>query len=191
MPLAPWLEGRKATYRWHDFLAWLQAGFLGPIPARLPGQPPLWLSSALISRLAQSADAWLLEVLAERQQRKLTWQEERDGPHMAAYLTTRLLTVDEVEWLPGWLAHRMEQEMRRVIRLLEAPDRVFVVRAPRGVVGSSAWQQRCWALAIGLARVYQLYGVVERVTGKERAEWELLEAAERVRQQVTETPPAA
>jgi hypothetical protein len=191
MSLAPWLEGRKSTYRWEDFLNWLDAGFLGPIPGFVPGQPTLSLSSPLIAQMAQTATAWLLTVLAERQQRKLGWKEESDGPLMAAHLTLRLLTAREVQWLPGWLTHRLEEEMRWLIRVLEAPDRVFAVRAARGVVVSSPWQQRCWALAIRLMRVYQVYRAMGKVMGEERARWELQEAAERVRQQVTETLPAA
>jgi hypothetical protein len=89
MAFAPWLESRKATYRWEDFLNWLEAGFLGPIPGVLPGQPTLCLSSTLIAQMAQTATAWLLTVLAERQQRKLGWKEESDGPPMAGYLTEK------------------------------------------------------------------------------------------------------
>jgi hypothetical protein len=39
--------------------------------------------------------------------------------------------------------------------------------------------------------VYQVYRAMGKVMREERARWELQEAAERVRQQVTETPPAA
>ncbi len=191
MPIYAWLDLRKSTYRWEDFLNWLDAGFLGPIPALLPGQPALRLPSSLVYQMAQTANAWLLTVLAERQQRKLGWKEESDGPLMAAHLTLRLLTAREVQWLPGWLTHRLEEEMRWVIRVLEAPDRVFAVRAARGVVVSSPWQQRCWALAMGLMRVYQVYRAMGKVMREERARWELQEAAERVRQRVTETLPAA
>jgi len=191
MPLAPWLEGRKATYRWHDFLAWLQAGFLGPIPGSWPGQPPLSLSARLIAQMAQTATSWLLTVLAERQQRQLSWKEGCDERQQAALLASRLLTAGEVSWLPGWLAQRLEEEMGWLIWLVEAPDRVFAVGAARGVVVGYPWQQRCWALAIRLGRVYQVYEMMRRVSGEERARWELQAAAERVRQQVTERPPAA
>ena len=191
MPFAPWLESRKATYRWEDFLNWLDAGFLGPMPGFVPGQPTLSLSSSLIAQVAQTATAWLLTVLAERQQRRLVWEEGRAAGQRTALLAVRLLTAGELAWLPGWLTHRLEEEMRWVIWLLEAPDRVFAVRAARGVVVSSPWQQRCWALAIRLMRVYQVYRAMGKVMGEERARWELQEAAERVRQQVTETLPAA
>ncbi len=191
MPIAPWLECRKSTYRWEDFLNWLDAGFLGPIPSLLPGQPALRLPSSLVYQMAQTANTWLLTVLAERQQRGLGWKEEIDGPPTAAHLTIRLLTAREVQWLPGWLLHRMEQEMRWLIRVLEAPDWVFAIRSARGVPVGYPWQQRCWALAMGLMRVYQLYRAMWKVMTEERAMWELQAAAERVRQQVTETLPAA
>jgi hypothetical protein len=171
MPIYAWLDLRKSTYRWEDFLNWLNAGFLGPIPSLLPGQPALRLPSSLVSQMAQTANAWLLTVLAERQQQRLTWNEATDGPLMAAHLATRLFTVGEALLQVDWLVWWMEHEMRRLIRLLEAPNRVFHVLSG-GVPVGQPWEQRCWALAIGLTRVYQLYMGLWRVSTEERARWD-------------------
>jgi hypothetical protein len=84
----------------------------------------------------------------------------------------------------------MEQEMRGLIRLLEAPNRVFHVRAG-GVPVGQPWEWRWWGLSIGLARVCQVYAALGQVSSRRRAVEELRAAAARVRQRVTQTASAA
>jgi hypothetical protein len=87
----PWLERLMSTARWRGFTDWLAAGFLGPIPdADRPPQQWLRLPSAIVRRMAQMADSWLLTVLKERQQRGLGWNEASDGPQLAADLAARV-----------------------------------------------------------------------------------------------------
>ena len=186
----PWFTLRTSTYRWEDFLNWLNAGFLGPIPSLLPGQPALRLPLAPVRQMAQDATPWLLRVLAERQQRGLTWQEETDGPLMATHLAARLLEASEALLEGDWLVYQMEQEMRGLIRLLEAPHRVFHVRAG-GVPVGQPWEWRWWGLSIGLARVCQVYATLGQLSGGREATQELRAAAARVRQRVTQTASAA
>jgi hypothetical protein len=186
----PWFTLRTSTYRWEDFVNWLEAGFLGPIPSLLPGQPALRLPLAPVRQMAQDATPWVLRVLAERQQRGLTWQEASDGPLMATHLAARLLEASEALLEVDWLVYQAEQEMRGLIRLLEAPNRVFHVRAG-GVLVGQPWEWRWWGLAIGLARVCQVYGALGQVCGGPRAAEAVRAAAARVRQRVTQMPPAA
>ncbi len=185
-----WLDLRKSTYRWEDFVNWLDAGFLGPIPSLLPGQPALRLPLAPLRRMAQDAHTWLLTVLAERQQRGLTWQEASDGPLLAGHLAARLIAASEALLQVDWLVHQVEEEMRRLIRLLEAPNRAFHVRAG-GVPVGQPWEWRWWALSIGLARVCQLYAALGQVSGRRQAVEEMRAAAARVRQHATQTASAA
>ncbi len=186
-----WLDLRKSTYRWEDFVNWLDAGFLGPIPPYDPlTQAWLRLPPHRVRQMARDAHTWLLTVLAERQQRGLTWQEASDGPLLAGHLAARLVRVGEVWLHRGWLEHALEEEMRRLIRLLEAPDRVFHVSVGGRLVGQP-WEQRWWALAMGLMRVWQLVGALRQVCGEPQATEAVRAAAARVRQQVTRTVPAA
>ncbi len=90
----------------------------------------------------------------------------------------------------GWLLWRMEQEMRWLIRLLEVLDRVFRV-CVGGVPLGQPWEQRCWALAIGLTRGYQVYAALWHLATGAETMRELQAAAARVRQQVMQVPPAA
>jgi hypothetical protein len=186
----PWFTLRTSTYRWEDFLNWLQAGFLGPIPSLLPGQPALRLPLAPVCQMAQDANAWLLRVLAERQQRGLTWNDVTDGPLLAGQLAARLIEASAALVQTDWLVHQMEQEMRGLIRLLEAPNRVFHVRVGGRLVGQP-WEWRWWALSIGLARVCQVYATLGQVSRGRQAAEELRAAAARVRQRVTQTASAA
>jgi hypothetical protein len=80
--------------------------------------------------------------------------------------------------------------MRGLIRLLEAPNRVFHVRAG-GVPVGQPWEWRWWALSIGLARVCQVYATLGQLSGRRQAAEELRAAAARVRQRVTRAAPAA
>ncbi len=186
-----WLDLRKSTYRWEDFCNWLDAGFLGPIPPYDPlTQAWLRLPLAPVRQMAQNATTWLLTVLAERQQRGLTWQEASDGPPLAAHLAARLIEASEALLQVDWLVYQVEQEMRQFIRLLEAPDRVFHVSGGGRLVGQP-WEWRWWALAIGLARVCQLYAALGQVSGGRQAVEEMRAAAARVRQRVTQTASAA
>src|SRR5579885_1237984 len=186
-----WLDLRKSTYRWEDFVNWLDAGFLGPIPPYDPlTQAWLRLPPHRVRQMARDAHTWLLTVLAERQQRGLTWQEASDGPLLAGHLAARLIAGSEAPLEGGWLEHALEEEMRRLIRLLEAPNRVFHVRAG-GVPVGQPWEWRWWALAMGLMRVWPLLGAVRQVCGEPQATEAVRAAAARVRQRATQTASAA
>jgi hypothetical protein len=186
-----WLDLRKSTYRWEDFCNWLDAGFLGPIPPDDPlTQAWLRLPVNRVRRLAQGAHLWVETVLAERQQRGLSWQEASDGPRLAGQLAVGLVREEEVWLHRGWLGQALEEEMRGVIRLLEAPDRMFPVGV-RGRRVGQPWEQRCWGLAIGLMRVGQWVGALGQMCGGPQAVEEMRAAAARVRQQVTRAAPAA
>jgi hypothetical protein len=191
MPTYPWLGLRKSTYRWEDFVNWLNAGFLGPIPTPHLSEPR-WqrLPSALVCQMARDANTWLLTVLAERQQRGLTWNEATDGPLLVGQVQAWLIEASEAVLQASWLSCRIEEEMRRLIRLLEAPDRAFQVFTG-GAPWGQPWEQRWWALAIGLVRISQLYAALEQVSSETAATTYLRAAAARVRQQVTQAPTAA
>jgi hypothetical protein len=188
MPTYPWLTLRTSTYRWEGCVNWLQAGLLGPVPAP-PLPEPRWLRLPLapVRRMAQDANAWLLRVLAERQQRGLTWHEATDGPLLVGQVKVWLIEASQAVLQVSWLSYQMEEEMRGLIRLLEAPDRVFCWGAPVG----QPWEWRWWALSIGLARVCQVYAAWGQLSSGAEATAELRAAAARVRQQVTATPTAA
>ncbi|GEM_PF-842025 len=182
------VEQRLSIPRWQGFTSWLTAGFLGPIPdPTLPPQQWLRLPSHAICMMAQAADEWVQVVLRERQQRGLAWNEERDAPLFAADLTARLLENWDMPSFPGWVACLIEQEMRRLIRILEAPERLLPCVSWMGL----PYEARYHALALGLARVCQLYVALEEQCERGEAPEELRAAAARVRKEMTGSTWAA
>ncbi|SRR5579883_113946 len=184
----PWLERLMPTARWRGFTDWLAAGFLGPIPdADRPPQQWLRLPSAIVRQMAQMADSWLLTVLKERQQRGLGWNEAIDGPLLATDLAARLVEARHLPPHPGWVLWWIEQEMRRLIRLVEAPERCLPGVSWQGL----PYETRYRALALGLARLCQWYGALGAWYQPVEAREGLREAAARVRQEMTQASTVA
>jgi hypothetical protein len=187
MQKTPWVEHLKSTYRWQSFTDWLKAGFLGPIPEpTLPPQQWLRLPTRAVRQMTQAADRWLHLVLKERQQRGLGWNEEVDRPLLAADLAARLVNERDIPTQPGWVLWWIEQEMRWLIRLVEAPESVL----PMGVWPEGSSEVRYRALALGLARVCQWYVALEGLCEMGEAREELRAAAARVRERATERTAA-
>src|SRR5579885_1096535 len=113
--------------------------------------------------------------------------EERDAPLFAADLTARLLENWDMPSFPGWVACLIEQEMRRLIRILEAPERLLPCVSWMGL----PYEARYHALALGLARVCQLYVALEEQCERGEAPEELRAAAARVRKEMTGSTWAA
>jgi len=80
---------------------------------------------------------------------------------------------------PGWVACLIEQEMRRLIRMLEAPERLLPGVSRMGL----PYEARYYALALGLARVCQLYVALEEQCERGEAPEALRTAAARVRKE--------
>ncbi|HEY7348991.1 MAG TPA: hypothetical protein VH599_11830 [Ktedonobacterales bacterium] len=177
--------------RWVAFVDWLSSGGVsGVLPETLRRTVgPVWLWLPLARRAAEAIGPWLLALLAERQRtgrNVLTPEAEWEGAGLlAADAEMRPLSRREAGRALAWVGWLVEAELARVVRLVEAPER----RLRR--VGWLAEEVRAWALVVSLARLGQVYAVLERRQGREAAECAWAGGAERVWRQTTEEPPAA
>lgn len=90
---------------------------------------------------------------------------------MEADLAVRPFTAAEVYYHRLWLPELVGAEFARLARVIEAPT--CLLEQPDWL----AWEVRCWALVIVLARIGQLYAALERREGSGPAQRVLYEAA--------------
>ncbi len=166
---------------WLSFLDWLEAGTTGTPPFTLwLALGPVWRLVPLARQVAQALSPWLLDLLETRQQAGLTPCD--DWEVLQQDLEMRPLTRAEAQReRPAWAAWRLETELLRLIRVVEAPMSSF------SRSGWLAWQVRYWALVITLARISQRYALLAR-QGEADAEERLLACAETVWQRATQPP---
>lgn len=152
--------------RWRVFVVWLGVGVSGILPNELRQMlGPVRAMLPLARRVAEALGPWLAALLAERQRQGLTGEERR-------WLTGALEQETRARPLErgadrrsaGWLKWMLEAELRRLVRLAEAPEQAMRRR------GWLAWEVRYWALAVSLARIGQLYAALERKREPEQAE---------------------
>jgi hypothetical protein len=175
---------------WQSFVDWLGFGVSGVLPDTLRRTVgPVGLLLPLARQAAAALGPWLLSLLAERQRAgraSLAPANERQAEQsLAEDAETRPLTWGEARCTSNWLAWLLEAELARLARLIEAPTRLFY---------RPDWPApdvRYWALVVCLARLAQLYAVLERRQGRQTAGRLWAEAAERVWQQIAGEPEAA
>ncbi len=163
------------TVYWLSFLDWLSSGVWGVLPFTLHATlGPVGLVLPLARHVAQALGPWLLTRLAER----LTPPPPTAGidpalaRRLAADLDARPLRVVEVRPDLSWLGRKLEVELGRLTRLIEAPSEGFC--RPDWL----AWEVRFWALVISLTRIGQLYFALERLHSPQVAEqvfWQVME----------------
>jgi hypothetical protein len=179
--------------RWHVYVVWLGSGVsgilpdelrltLGPVRRFLPLARQVaetlgpWLAALILARqqrglppLAAEDDWWLAGALEDepperpferRALRRGTGARATNGSERAK---TRFLQAPAAVGA-GWLKWLLEAELRRLVRLAEAPEETL--RRP----GWLAWEVRYWALAVSLARIGQLYAALARKRPPEQAE---------------------
>ncbi len=165
---------------WQSFLDWLEAGATGTPPFTLwLALGPVWRLVPLARQAAVALGPWLLDLLETRQRAGLAPCD--DGTLIHHDLETRPLTWTEAEReRSAWASWRLEAELLRLIRCVEAPMSSFYRS------GWLAWQVRYWALVITLARIVQRYALLPGADPEER--W--FASAETVWQQATQAEPA-
>jgi hypothetical protein len=158
-----------ALERWRVFAVWLGSGLsgIGPDELRLT-LGPVWALLPLARQVAQALGPWLLPLLAERQRRGLAALPEEVRLWLTGALDeeTRMQPFKrrEMRQGTGWLRWWLEAELRRLVRLAEAPEQGM--QRP----GWLAWEVRYWTLAVSLARIGQLYAALEQRQGIEQAQ---------------------
>src|SRR5581483_9609466 len=132
---------------WLSFLDWLEAGAPGTPPFLLwLALGPVWRAVPLARLNAAALGPWLLDLLATRQRAGLTPCD--DWEVLQQDLELRPLTrAEALNDRAAWAAWRLEAELLRLLRLVEAPMSSF------SRSGWLAWQVRYWALVITLARI--------------------------------------
>jgi hypothetical protein len=109
---------------WLSFLTWLNGGALGILPGTLRlTLGPIWRLLPLARQVAEAISPWLLARLAER--RRLSSPaagiDQALSRRLAADLDTRPLRIVDVRPDLSWLGRKLEVELARLIRLIEAP----------------------------------------------------------------------
>ena len=107
------------------------------------------------------------------------------GPENATKQENMLENSDSV--ITPYVVWWIEQEMCRLIRLVEAPERLLPGGSWRGL----PYETRYRALALGLARLCQWYGALGAWYQPVEAREGLREAAARVRQEMTQASTVA
>ncbi len=167
--------------RWLLFLVWLRSDCSGMLPGILHVTlGPVERLLHLARQVAAAVDHWLLALLVERQH----GQPAAGISHRAAHRVDALQEEWSRPFLAGevrldwpWLKGRLEAELLRLVRLTIAPSPAFAWP------GWLEWEVRYWALAMCLARLGQLYGMLERWQGREPAQDLLEEVARLIWQQ--------
>ena len=164
--------------RWRAVVSWLRCGFSGITPAILWQQcGPVGWALPLARQVAEAVGPWLLSLLEERQRR-----QSAALVVAADEVRLRLWSAEDVQHEPSWLAGALAADLWRLVRLvgtLHLPTRTDWLE----------WEVRYWALAVTLARLGQVYGVLERVQGSQAAQQTLLDLAAQVRQQALGLAP--
>lgn len=169
---------------WQSFGDWLNAGTPGTLPFMLLWTlGPVWALAPLARQAAEALGPWLLSLLEARQQARLALPAAAEV--LARDLLARPLTRAEAEReRASWAQWRLEAELLRLVRLVEAPmERMHRADWPQ-------WEVRYWALVITLARIGQMYAVMARQPEGQPAR-HLLAAAEAVWQHATRAEPLA
>jgi hypothetical protein len=180
-----WLERRKSTCRWQDFIVWLSLDITRWFPQ--PDQPRRQWACLPLERvrpMAASADRWLLTVLKERQERGLGWNEAIHAPLLVADLAVRPFGERDVSMQPGWLLRQIEYEMSRLVRLTEAPEN----QLPTGP--GMPLEVRYRALGVTLLRVWYLHRLLAQLYEPEDAAERLRSVAAWARLRATAAPAA-
>ena len=167
---------------WQSFQDWLEGGTPGGLPSTLSlWLGPVWWFVPQARQAAQALSPWLLSVLEARQRAGLAGQTEWEL--LQRDLEARPLTRAEAEReRSAWASWRVEAELLRLVRLVEAPtDRFY--RS-----GAAQWEVRYWALVIALGRLSQQYRLLTRQSGEQAAK-RLYACAEAAWQQATQAEP--
>jgi hypothetical protein len=162
---------------WVGFIAWLGSGATGVLPFTLRQRlGPVWQLLPLARQVAGALGPWMVARLEVRQRR--AWSR----PAAEAGQMERGLVQADVQVRPfamsllrpdlPWLQGRLLDEFARLSRVIEAP--LYLLEQP----GWLAWEVRCWALVIILARIGQLYAALKHCQGSATAR-RVLESAAR------------
>lgn len=173
-----WTSSRAC---WQSFVDWLSSGVSGIRPDELRlTLGPVYALLPLARQAAEALGPWLLSLLAECQRAgrvSIPLEDEWQAAKLLAEdAGTRLLSQREARRPASWLIWLLEAELAR---LVEAPTRLLY--RPDWL----ASEVRYWALVVSLARLGQLYALLERRQGHEAAGQIWAGAAERVWQQAT------
>ena len=136
-----------AKARWQSFVDWLEGG--------TPGGMPVRLFVPLARQVAAGVSPWPVALLEARQRAGLAGQG--DDEVVQRDLEARPLTRAEAAQAgTTWASWRLEAELLRLVRLVEAPTD-WLYRS-----GAAAWEVRYGALVMALARLGQHYALVAR-----------------------------
>jgi hypothetical protein len=163
------MRSRRSLFRptprvyWLAFLDWLACGVWGMLPFTLRATlGPVSEFLPLAGHVAHVLSPWLLA-------RRLGGAPPEDASdaalarQIAADLAVRPLTQGEARPDLAWLGELLAADLARLLRLLAAPCECFC--RPDGL----AWEIRDWALVISLARIGQVYDLLERLHSPEVA----------------------
>jgi hypothetical protein len=169
---------------WLSFLDWLGAG-PGIVPSSLFfSLGPVWRLLPLARQSAEALGPWLLALLETRQQAGLAFSNA--WAIIQQDLQACPLTQQEAHHeRASWAQWRLEAELLRLVRLVEAPMWQFA--RPDW----PQWEVRYWALVITLARIGQRYAVLARQPGITNPAAHLLASAAAVWQRSTQAPTQA
>jgi hypothetical protein len=169
---------------WQSFGDWLNAGAPGALPWLLfLALGPVWRVVPLARQTAEALGPWLLALLEARQRAGLPLPDDGDTLHQD--IQARPLTRAEAEReRASWAQWRLEAELLRLVRLVEAPTSLLYRS------GWSEWEVRYWALVITLARIGQLHTLLARQPEGQPIS-HLLAAAEAVWLRATQAEPVA
>ncbi len=142
--------------RWRVYMVWLGSGVSGILPNELRlTLGPVRALLPLARQVAETLAPWLAALLEARQRAGLAFSNEWTviQSDLEAWPLTRAQTRRvRASWAQWWL----EAELRRLIRLAEAPEALMRRR------GWLPWEVRYWALAVSLARIGQVYAALEQ-----------------------------
>ncbi len=139
---------------WQSFLDWLAGGAPGGVPFPLRREPVWWLAPQ-VRQVAGAVSPWLVGLLEARQRAGLVGCGDQEV--LQRDLEVRPLTWAEAAQIgSAWASWRLEAELARLVRLVEAPTDWFYR------TGSAQWEVRYWALVMALARLAQQYALLAR-----------------------------
>lgn len=145
--------------RWRVYVVWLGSGVSGILPDELRlTLGPVRASLPLARQVAEALGPWLAALLLARQQRGLPPLAAQDDERLAEESADRPFARRAMRRSvgAGWMKWLLEAELRRLVRLAEAPEATLRRR------GWLAWEVRYWGLAVCLARIGQLYAALEQ-----------------------------